>query len=723
MPLPPGLTLNRATGVISGIPTEAGTFTDTLRVRDSAGASRDIPISITIAPYDPPVLSGTMTAFAQRGTAYSSGFTRTDGVAAFTWTIDTGSLPTGLSINAGTGVVSGTPSSTTYQTYNFTVRVTDANGGTDTRAHSLAYVDTLALTGSMGAAVISTAYSSSLTRGGGHSPYTYAVTVGSLPPGLTLNTSTGVVSGTPTTLGTTNFTLRVTDAAGTQVSTATSITVAAAYTAISLSGSLTDTTNTYSSPDPDSFSPTNTLAASGGTGSYTYSWAYVSGSANIAVDSPTSLVTSFTTDVPISSTEATVFRLTVTDGTSSATYDATITGINNYVALTLPGTLTAKMTRSVAYSSTLTAANGTAPYAYSLAAGSLPTGITVNAGTGAVAGTPTGTSYINYSPTIRVTDTFGETADSAQSIQYRNLPILPTTIDKATRTVAFSESMAATNVADCHATLAYSVQSGTLPTGLSLNSSSGLISGTPTDTSYGNRAITIRATDGATNTFDQAIVLGYEDELVLSGTLDNAGKGVAYSDSLTRAGGHTPFTYTISVGTLPAGLSINASTGVISGTPSATGLTNFTVRVEDSAGNIDTHATSITVEEPVSVADHSYQTDGIDPATVQCYYEVNSDGDIHYSDLSAVDTVEAGEWLLHGVNSAYEVRATLNSGTLEGSSSATGSWLACSTTRRWTIEQIGNGAELAELLIEFRPAGGGATIDSATIDLAVNVTP
>src|SRR5262245_65683617 len=69
---------------------------------------------------------------------------------------------------------------------------------------------------------------------------------------------------------------------------------------------------------------------------------------------------------------------------------------------------------------------------------------------------------------------------------------------------------------------------------------------------------------------------------ITTASLSNGQQGVAYSQTLAATGGATPYTWSITVGTLPAGLAINASTGVISGKPTGTGTSNFTVQVTDS---------------------------------------------------------------------------------------------------------------------------------------------
>ena len=129
----------------------------------------------------------------------------------FTYSVSGGSLPTGLMLNSTTGVISGTPS--VGGSYSFTITAFNAVSGTGSQPYTV-YIASNSLTlspltlpnGTQG-----TAYSQTVTASGGTAPYTYSVTVGALPAGLSLNSSTGVISGTPTGSGTSNFTIGATD--------------------------------------------------------------------------------------------------------------------------------------------------------------------------------------------------------------------------------------------------------------------------------------------------------------------------------------------------------------------------------------------------------------------------------------------------------------------------------------------------------------------------------
>ena len=122
--LPGGLTLNASTGAITGTPTAAGSFSFAAQVHDAAGATATNSCGITIAPAALAV--GCPNAAGTVGVAYTSPITATGGTPIYTYSI-TGSLPPGLTVNAGTGTVTGTP--TTAGSFSFTAQVSDQARG------------------------------------------------------------------------------------------------------------------------------------------------------------------------------------------------------------------------------------------------------------------------------------------------------------------------------------------------------------------------------------------------------------------------------------------------------------------------------------------------------------------------------------------------------------------------------------------------------------------
>jgi hypothetical protein len=88
----------------------------------------------------------------------------------------------------------------------------------------------------------------------------------------------------------------------------------------------------------------------------------------------------------------------------------------------------------------------------------------------------------------------------------------------------------------------------------------------------------------------------YVDPLALTFAAPPAGTaGAAYTNTLTAAGGLTPYTWSVSAGSLPPGLQLGAASGTISGTPTVAGTFSFTVQVSDADARTATQPTSITV--------------------------------------------------------------------------------------------------------------------------------
>jgi hypothetical protein len=192
-----------------------------------------VPLTMTPPPSTlVPVISTASLANGVAGSAYSQTLTATGGTTPYTWAVETGTLPAGLSLSPD-GVISGTP--TAAGASSFTVRVTDSASPATTATQALSITITAALvplavsTTSAADGTVGSAYSQTLTAIGGTTPYTWTVAAGTLPTGLSLSAA-GVISGTPTAAGASSFTVGVTDSA-TPAATATqslSLTIAAA---------------------------------------------------------------------------------------------------------------------------------------------------------------------------------------------------------------------------------------------------------------------------------------------------------------------------------------------------------------------------------------------------------------------------------------------------------------------------------------------------------------
>ncbi len=225
-PLPPGLSLNSSTGVITGTPTQAGTYTFTSQVTDNKSKATDTAnCTITVASSIVTLNCGPCGAGkATAGSPYSAQLSVTGGSGPYTYSISQGSLPAGLTLSS-TGLISGKPGA--VGTFNVTFQVTDSQHHTDTATCSIVVIGVpLTLncgSCSLASATLGVAYTANDIASGGSGKLTYSIvnqyggwgqSGSSLPPGLSLSSSTGVITGTPTTAGTYSFQLQVSDTSG-----------------------------------------------------------------------------------------------------------------------------------------------------------------------------------------------------------------------------------------------------------------------------------------------------------------------------------------------------------------------------------------------------------------------------------------------------------------------------------------------------------------------------
>jgi len=233
--LPTGFHLD-TNGLISGRSTSnGGTFNFTLLVTDQGNPPLTASQSYTIIIAPAPLLSIVTTSLtnAAQGSPYNFPLAASGGVPPLTWAISAGALPPGVSLNTSTGQLSGTP--TAQGTFSFTVTVTDSallppnqQPQIATQALSLtvgAPGSLFITTTSLPQANTATLYNQQLHVSGGVGPFTWNLTSGILPSGLTLNSSTGVISGVPTAVSSNTFTVQVTDSEATPQKASATLTV------------------------------------------------------------------------------------------------------------------------------------------------------------------------------------------------------------------------------------------------------------------------------------------------------------------------------------------------------------------------------------------------------------------------------------------------------------------------------------------------------------------
>ena len=457
--LPPGLTL-ASSGNVSGTPTAASSFTFQVKVSDSQQASATGSFTIRITPAALVITTSSLPA-GTVGTSYTATLAATGGTPPYTWSVASGALPSGLSISSA-GVISGTPIAA--GTFSVTLQATDSAQAIATKAYSVtvaAATVPLSITtqAPLAGGVVGVAYTQAFSATGGTAPYTWSVLAGAgfLPTGLTLSAA-GSLTGTPALFaGDFPFTVQVADAAGRTATKAFTLTVA---------GVLSIAT---ANPLPEA-----TVGASynfaldlvGGRAPFV--WSIASGALPAGVSLNTS--TGSLSGTP-SAAGSFAFTVAVAAGGQNATKAFTLT-VGVPLSITTPTPLPGGVA-GVPYTQAFAATGGTSPYGWSVSTGALPTGLTLS-GAGSLTGTPTAAGTFNF--TIQLGDFAGRTATASFTITVTAGLTITTTLPDGTVGTAYSQTLAA---AGGSGTLTWSVSTGALPDGITLNSSAGSLSGTP----------------------------------------------------------------------------------------------------------------------------------------------------------------------------------------------------------------------------------------------------
>jgi Putative Ig domain len=440
------------------------------------------------------------------------------------------------------------------------------------------------VTSSLPDGVVRQAYSQTLVATGGDGSFSWSLSTGSVPVGLTLSAG-GLIAGSPALSETATFTVEVVSA-GQSATKSLSITIQAPVPPPSIA--------TSSLPDGVVGQAYNqTLAAAGGDGAY--AWSLRTGAVPVGLSlSPGGIITGTPTQ-----SETATFTVEVVSGGQMATKSLSITV---QVTGSPPSIVTTSLpegTVGQAYNQTLVAAGGDGSYSWSLSTGSVPVGLSLSVG-GVIAGTAAQSETATF--TVEVVSA-GQSATKSLSITIQ-APVPPPSITTSslpdgTVGQAYDQSLAATGGDGSYA---WSLNTGSIPVGLTL-SAGGVIAGSPTQSETATFTVeVVSAGQLATRSLSITVQVAGSPPSVTTNGLPDGAVGQAYNQTLAATGGDGFYAWSLNTGSVPAGLSLSAS-GVIAGSPTQSETATFTVQVS-SAGQVATRSLSITIQtgSPSAVA-------------------------------------------------------------------------------------------------------------------------
>jgi hypothetical protein len=536
--LPGGLTLTASTGLISGTLTVDGTFAATIGAVNLGGTGT-ATLNLNIAPPPLPKITSAVNATGTNGYPFTYQITATNNPSSFNAT----GLPTGLQLVPASGLIFGTPT----QTGTFPVMLTATNvWGTGTS--SLALV--------IAPSPIPAITSPLVATGTGSLPFAYQITTSlastqfgaiGLPQGLAISSSTGLISGIPTVSGSFVAAISAVGSGGT---------ASAGLTFLLAPGPLPVITSTLSASGTNGFPLTYQITATNNPTAFS------------ATGLPTGLniapSTGAITGTPSQSGTFSVLLGAInTGGTGTGTLSLVVAP-RLIPVVTSPLTITA--TNGFPFSYQITATNN--PTAYT--ATGLPSGLNFFPSTGLITGTPTVTG--TFSVIIGGTNVWGP---GSSPLSLTVAPTPPPSITSLLTAsgklgVPFSYQITAID-------LPASYGASNLPPGLAVNTSSGVISGTPTAT--GTFASTISAINvGGTDNENFTVTIVPPAPVITSGSTGTGTTSTAFNYQITAT--NNPNSYGATG--LPAGLALNTSSGLISGTPAASGT--FSVKITATNG-------------------------------------------------------------------------------------------------------------------------------------------
>ncbi len=558
--LPDGLAFDASTLTISGKPTTAGEYT--VKVEAANGKSPDATATLKLTVTQSPAIATSALGNALLGSNYS----QTIEVAGTpTPEVAVSGLPEGLAYDDATRKISGVP--TQQGTFDVTVRASNGIEPAATRVLTLMVTSPASIvTDSLASGEVGKAYSQQILTSGTPSP---TVEVSGLPAGLAY--SNGAIVGVPTQDGTFEVTLSAGNGVGAAASSKLQLFVDKASVPVKVV-----TTELPSVAQGQSYSQTLTING------YPMPTTTVTGlPAGLAYDDATRTISGTPTAAPGS------YTVTVTASNTAGDSDTATMTLVVGEPLEAPQITTVELANPVIgydYNQAIEATGNPAP---TVTVEGLPEGLTY--ADGKIAGMVESVGAGSYTVTVSAVNGVAPAAQREFTIQITQAPeVLTTSLDEGMVSVAYSQTIEATGIPTP------TIEVSGLPAGLAFDASSQTISGTPTEA--GSYTVRVVATNGAGARFVVDLpleVVEYgEAPTIVTASLDDATTGVEYSQTIEVTGSPAP---KVTVTGLPNGLTFDASTLKIGGTPTRTGTYNVVVRADNGYGDAAELRTTIAV--------------------------------------------------------------------------------------------------------------------------------